>query len=82
MLVSEKPLGGVFLYSIYTKITYMGIINYFRETKSEMRHVTWPTVRQTVVFTVAVIIVSILVAVLLGFFDYIFSTYVIQNIIN
>lgn len=60
----------------------MSLITYFKETKTEMKHVTWPTVRQTIVFTVAVIVVSVIVAVLLGFFDYLFSTYVIQNIIK
>ncbi|MDD5170891.1 MAG: preprotein translocase subunit SecE [Syntrophales bacterium] len=60
----------------------MSLITYFKDTKNEMKHVTWPTVRQTVVFTVAVIVVSVIVAALLGLFDYIFSTYVIQNIIK
>jgi preprotein translocase SecE subunit len=60
----------------------MSLITYFKDTKNEMKHVTWPTVRQTVVFTVAVIIVSLLVAALLGFFDYVFSEYLIKNIIQ
>lgn len=48
-------------------------INYLKETRAEMSHVSWPTRKQAVVFTVIVILVSILTAVFLGFFDYIFS---------
>lgn len=60
----------------------MSLITYFKETRIEMKHVTWPTTRQSVIFTVAVIIVSLLVAALLGFFDYVFSEYIIKNIIK
>ena len=38
-----------------------------------MAHVSWPTRRQAVVFTIVVIIISILTALFLGFFDYILS---------
>ncbi len=51
----------------------MGILNYIKETKSELKHVNWPTRRQAVLFTVLVIIVSFAVAYYLGFFDFIFS---------
>ena len=60
----------------------MGLITYFKETKNEMKHVTWPTTRQALVFTVAVVVVSVLVALLLGLFDYLFSEYIIKGIIQ
>lgn len=60
----------------------MSLITYFKDTKAEMKHVTWPTARQAVIFTVAVILTSVIVAVLLGFFDYVFSEYIIKNIIQ
>ncbi|MDD4803799.1 MAG: preprotein translocase subunit SecE [Candidatus Pacebacteria bacterium] len=47
--------------------------NYILETRGEMKHVSWPTRRQTLLFTVLVIFVSIVVSVYLGLFDYIFS---------
>ena len=49
------------------------ITNYFKDTKGELKHVSWPTRRQTIAFTVIVILISVLVSVLLGFFDYFFS---------
>lgn len=49
------------------------LINYFKETKEEMNHVSWPTRHQTVVYTSLVIFISIFVAVLLGVFDELFT---------
>ena len=51
----------------------MRIINYIKDTKSEMKHVSWPTRKQSVVFTILVIVVSILVSLFLGFFDFSFG---------
>lgn len=48
-------------------------IEYFKEVKAELSHVTWPTRRQAIFFTVAVLIVSLFIAYFLGFFDKIFS---------
>lgn len=47
--------------------------NYIGETKEEMKHVSWPTKKQTFMFTILVVFISIAVAAYLGFFDYIFS---------
>lgn len=51
----------------------MSIISYIKETKGEMSHVNWPTKRQSVVFSLVVIIISVLTAFFLGLFDFIFS---------
>ncbi len=51
----------------------MGIINYFKETKAEMRHVAWPTREQTVVYTSLVILLSAILAMYVGFFDFLFT---------
>ncbi|MFZ2048855.1 MAG: preprotein translocase subunit SecE [Minisyncoccia bacterium] len=48
-------------------------INYLKDTRGELKHVSWPTRRQAIGFTVIVILVSIFTAFFLGFFDYIFS---------
>jgi len=52
----------------------MRIIDYIKDTKGEMKHVSWPTRKQTIWFTIIVIAVSLFVAFFLGFFDYIFSS--------
>ncbi len=51
----------------------MAIIDYFRETKTEMSQVTWPSRHQAIAYTVVVIFLSIGLAVFLGFFDVFFS---------
>ena len=53
-------------------INSMGLGDYIAETKVEMKHVTWPTRKQAVAFTVIVILLSVAVAFFLGFFDYLF----------
>lgn len=45
---------------------------YVKETKAELKHVSWPTKKQTIDFTVAVIAVSIAVSFFLAFFDKVF----------
>jgi preprotein translocase SecE subunit len=48
-------------------------INYIRDTKAELVHVKWPSKGQAAAFTVLVVLASVLTALLLGFFDYLFS---------
>ncbi|NCS99246.1 preprotein translocase subunit SecE [Candidatus Parcubacteria bacterium] len=55
----------------------MNIFDYIKDTKGEMKHVSWPTKKQTMTYTILIIVVSIAVAAYLGLFDEIFS-----NIIN
>lgn len=57
------------------------ITEYFKESKMEMKHVVWPTRRQTVYYTILVIILSVVVAYYLGIFDFIFSQ-LLQKIIT
>jgi len=51
----------------------MKIIEFLKETKSELKQVTWPTKNQIIAFTILVIAISIIVAYFLGFFDLIFT---------
>jgi preprotein translocase SecE subunit len=45
--------------------------NYLKEVRAEMAHVSFPTRRQTMLFTAVVVVISICVALYLGFADYI-----------
>lgn len=51
----------------------MSFIEYLKDTKAEMRHVSWPTQRQAIVFTALVVAFSVIVSLVLGFSDFIFS---------
>ena len=56
------------------KIKFMSrLSNYILETKGEMKHVSWPTKNQTIMYTMLVILISIVISAYLGFFDYLFS---------
>jgi preprotein translocase subunit SecE len=46
---------------------------YLNETKGELKHVTWPTKNQAILFTVIVVVFSLVVAACLGAFDYLFT---------
>ncbi len=58
----------------------MGLANYLKETRIEMKHVSWPTRRQAINYTLIVIGVSLAVAFYLGLVDSIFS-YLIQKVV-
>jgi preprotein translocase subunit SecE len=49
------------------------ITGYIKEVIAEAKHVTWPTRRQTIFFTITVLAISILVAYYLGALDFLFG---------
>lgn len=51
----------------------MGLINYIKETRGEMKHVNWPTKGQALNYTVLVIVVSLVTAAILALADYVFG---------
>lgn len=51
----------------------MGFIDYLRDTKGELRHVTWPTRAQAINYTIIVLLISIGTGLFLGMLDYLFS---------
>lgn len=48
-------------------------IEYIKEVIEESKKVTWPTRKQTISFTVAVLVISIVIAYYLGLLDFLFS---------
>ena len=49
------------------------IIELIKETRAELKHVSWPTRKQTINATALVIGLSVVVALILGLFDWLFS---------
>ena len=49
------------------------LTEYLSETKGELKHVSWPTKNQAIVFTVIVVVFSLGVAAFLGAFDFLFA---------
>ncbi len=46
------------------------LLSYIRATRGELKHVSWPTQRQTVVFTILVILISVVTSLYLGLLDF------------
>lgn len=53
----------------------MNPISYFKEVRSEVDKVVWPTREQTIRYTVLVIIVSVASGLFLGGLDYILTIF-------
>jgi len=51
----------------------MWLINYLREVRAEVTHISWPTPRQTAVYTALVLVISVVVAAYVAALDYGFS---------
>jgi len=49
-------------------------VRYFKETRAELRKVTWPTRRQATNLTLIVLAVTVAMALFLGAFDLLFAT--------
>jgi preprotein translocase subunit SecE len=51
----------------------MSLISYFKGTAAEVKHISWPTKKEAVIYTVLIILISAFVAAYLGVFDAIFT---------
>lgn len=59
----------------------MSLINYIKESKGEFAHISWPTRRQAIVFTVLVVVLSVITSLYLGAFDTLFTTIIKKFVI-
>jgi preprotein translocase subunit SecE len=59
---------------------FNSFVAYVKETRSELKHVSWPTKKQTINFTIAVVVISILTSLYLAFFDGIFIS-ILQKVL-
>ena len=50
------------------------VTKYLKDTAAEMKHVKWPTTTQAAAYTVLVIAISAVVALMLSGFDYLFTS--------
>lgn len=51
----------------------MSFISHIKESKAEMVNVKWPSRKQTVQYTIAIVVISILIAAYVGALDVVFS---------
>jgi preprotein translocase subunit SecE len=60
--------------NVFTR-TWMRVRQYVQETVAELRKVNWPTRREAWYLTVIVLIVTGIMSILLGGFDWLFSRF-------
>ena len=60
----------------------MGLQDYLKETRAEMKHVSWPTRRQVFSYTLVVVAVSLATSLYLGLFDFLFGLIIDRFIIK
>jgi preprotein translocase, SecE subunit, bacterial len=48
---------------------------YLNDTAAEMKHVKWPTVKQTIIYSALVIAISAFTALFVAAFDYVFTNF-------
>lgn len=58
------------------------VITFLKEAKSELYKVNWPTQKQIIEYTIAVLIISLVVALFLGSLDMLFSRLVETYFLN
>ncbi len=51
----------------------MSFIEYLKDTKDEISHVSWPTQKQAITYTALVVGISVVLALLLALFDFAFG---------
>lgn len=54
---------------------------YFKDVRAELKHVSWPSRRLTIVYTAVVIAISLATAIYLGLLDFAFSA-IVKTIIR
>lgn len=52
------------------------ITKYFRDTLAEMKQVKWPTRNQAFMYSLLVIAISVVTALFLGAFDFLFTNFI------
>ena len=78
---NRRPEGALFNNKNPQGKNIMGFIEYIKDTKGEMKHVSWPTKKQAIAYTLLVILISVLVSFFLGVADFSFSK-LLGNIIT
>lgn len=48
-------------------------IQYLKDVRGELTHVSWPTRRDAIAYTILVVVISFITAAYVGVFDYLFS---------
>ena len=71
--IFEFSVQELFKLGIIAYFITMQFIDYLRDTRAELRHVSWPTTKQTINYTIIVLTISIGTGIFLGVVDFGFA---------
>ena len=77
--INNDPRGLFLLRQIWRLLLIlhtMIFIDYLRDTRAELRHVTWPTRKEAINYTLIVLGISIATGLFLGLLDFVFAKFV------
>ncbi len=60
----------------------MNLIQYIKDTQVELKHSSWPTKRQAIIFTLITILISVAISAILGIFDFGFNLLLEKFLLN
>ncbi len=60
----------------------MSVSEYIKETQGELKRVSWPTRKQVIASTIAIVVVSVAMSLLLGVYDFAFSSVLGKLVVN
>jgi preprotein translocase SecE subunit len=69
-IIPNRPQGR---FNFANHICMSHFINYLKDTIAELKHVSWPTNKQSLVYTALVVGLSTVIALYVGLFDFLFS---------
>jgi len=55
-----------------------GVIQFFREVRSELRKVAWPTRSETINYSIVVFVTILVVGLMIYGLDWVFSTFILE----
>ena len=57
------------------------LTTYIRHVREELAHVTWPSPREAVAHTLMIVLISAIVALMVGLLDYLFAS-IVSNVVG
>ena len=71
-VAGSSPAWPVFFF--IWGLAYMKVVNFFKESVAELKKVVWPSKDDVFSSTKVVLISTVVIAVILGLFDYLFTS--------
>ena len=72
-ILARSKARRAFLFGKFIYPSMHALGTYFKHVREEMQHITWPSTTTAVAHTLVVILISALIALMVGVLDYLFA---------